>query len=104
MCDRLGLLVVPKQRPEILPCLRVAVKIDHRVEHARLDRFAAVAEQVHDAAPRQGREHREPLGIGWQWSHSATAGRRRAAVWRGCARNERCHDTRDNVEHDLPAK
>ena len=43
--------VVPQERPQILPSLRVPVQICHRIEHPVLDRFAAVLEQPHHRAP-----------------------------------------------------
>ena len=36
--------IMPKERPQTIPVLGVAIEIDHRVEHARLDALALLVE------------------------------------------------------------
>ena len=95
-----GLCVVPKQRLQVFPPLRVAIQVCHRVEHSGLDRLSAMLEEPHDRAPRERGEKRECFRVGREGLDSARSGRSRR-IWVLCARQEGCDDTGDNIEDNL---
>ena len=71
-------LVVPKQRLQVIPMVRVPVQVCHGVEHAGLNCLPALLEQPHDSAPADGGEDGELARVGREWSSRSSGGVR---VW-----------------------
>ena len=43
--------VLPKECPQIVPNIRVTVEVHHGIEHARLDGFSSMTEEIHYCTP-----------------------------------------------------
>ena len=92
------LLVMPEQRPEVVPVVGIAVEVRHRVEHAGLDCLSTLLEEPHHRAPDDGCEDGELASVWWQ---RPSRRRRSIRIRRLGPREERGDDARADVQDDL---
>lgn len=94
------LSIVPQERSQILPSLRIPVEICHRAEHPRLNSFAAVLEQPHHRTPCYRRKYREVARVRRYWFHRTTA-HCNWGMWRARSGYKRGEYTRTDIQDNL---